>query len=447
MSKSMTAHTIIEPPAETPSRKRDFGKLWAGQSVSLFGDEFMVLALPLLSVTLLHTSAATAALLPFALFVPFLILGLPAGAIIDRVSRRITMIVCNTVQLAAFTLIWLLAAVHHLNFAILMGLLLLSGCGVVFFQIAYTSYLPSLIADTDELHRGNARLALSESTAKSVGPMIAGPLIQILGVVTAVSLNAASFAISIFSLSTLRHREPIPGARPRPKGWIRRDIADGLRFVVSHRVLEPTFACSTTYVLFLSMVETLLVLYCLNVLHLAPRLIGVVIGAAAAGYPIGNLLSTRLTKALGTHTALMVAATTSVAGILLMPALGMIGGIVGTSGLVGASVLHSIGEGMYSPIALTVRQVESPSELLSRVGSVQRVFTWGAVALGSLLAAGATAVLGLDAAIWIGAVGTVLALPALFRRGVFDAVLARAKTVNPGANHPPSLSPTWRNQS
>jgi MFS family permease len=245
---------------------------------------------------------------------------------------------------------------------------------------------------------------------------------------TSVAPTSSNLAVAIFSLSTLRHREPAPVVQPRAKGWIRRDITDGLRFVASHRVLQPIFTCGATYTLFISVVEALLVLYCLKVLHLTPGLIGVVIGAAAAGCPIGNLLSRRLAKAVGSHTALLVAVTTSVTGIVLMPALGTIGGVFGVSGLVAASILHCIGEGAYGPIAVTVRQIESPSELLSRVGSVQRFFSCGAVALGSLLAAGATAVLGLNAAMWIGALGTVLAVPALFRRGVFDAVLARFTT-------------------
>lgn len=75
----MSIATIDPSDAKTPSARRDFGMLWAGQSLSLFGDQFVTLALPLLAVTVLHVSPARAALLPFALFVPFLILGLPPG--------------------------------------------------------------------------------------------------------------------------------------------------------------------------------------------------------------------------------------------------------------------------------------------------------------------------------------------------------------------------------
>ena len=411
-----------------PTARRDFGWLWAGQSLSLFGDQFMVLALPLLAVLILHTSPAVAMLLPFALYVPFLVLGLPAGAIIERIRRRTTMIVCNALQMLLFGLVWLLAYLDVLTFPMLALLMVLNGCAVVFFQVAYISYLPGLLVDGERLQVGNARLALSESSSLTVGPMVAGPVIQGFGVVTAVAANVVSFAVAVVSLTMIRYREPGPVKTPRDKGWMRRDIVAGLRFVTSHPVLQPVFACESVYVAFLSMIETSLVLYCLHVLHLSPQWIGVVTGAAAAGYPIGNLSAIRLGRRLGTHRALMAAAVVSVAGIVLMPLMGTIGGQVGVIGLVIGSIVHCIGEGAYSPISRTLRQTESPSTLLSRVGSVQRFLIWGALAIGSLLAAGMTVLVGLSGAMWVGAIGTVLSLPALFRRGMRQAVLTGAVT-------------------
>ncbi|MBT2227048.1 MFS transporter [Nonomuraea sp. NEAU-A123] len=423
----VTSGATTSPPERAAGR--DFGLLWAGQSLSLFGDQFMTLALPLLAVTVLGASPAQAALLPFALFVPFLPLGLPAGAIVDRLPRRTVMLVCDGVQVLAFGAIWVLAAAGGLTFPLLFALILVSGCAVVFFQVAYTSYLPSLYDEADALHRGNTRLALSESTAKALGPMAAGPVIAALGLVGAVAANMASFAASLASLALIRHREPgtaglstdVPGIAREP-GWMRRDIAEGLRFALRHPMLRPVLACGTTYVLFLSMVETSLVLYCRNVLGLSPGWIGVVIGAAAAGYPIGNLLSARLIRRLGSPRTLVLAASVSVLGIVAMPALGSLGGPTGAIGLVAGSIIHCVGEGAFSPTSLTMRQVLTPAALLGRVGSVQRFLLWGAIALGSLLAAGATALGGLAVAVWIGALGTVACLPALLQRGIRAAM-------------------------
>ncbi|MGW4956295.1 MFS transporter [Nonomuraea sp. NPDC004186] len=412
---------------ETSGRtaRRSFGLLWAGQSLSLFGDQFMTLALPLLAVTVLGATPAQAALLPFAMFLPFLPLGLPAGAIVDRLPRRTVMLVCDGVQVVAFGAIWVTAVTGVLSFPLLFALVLVSGCAVVFFQVAYTSYLPGLFPDPGELHTGNTRLALSESTAKAVGPMVAGPVIGLLGVAGALLANTVSFAASLVALVAIRHREAPPAVTVRERGWVRRDVAAGLRFALGHPVLEPVLACGTVYVLFLSMVETSLVLYCRNVLGLSPQWIGIVVGAAAAGYPIGNLASAFLIRRLGSPRALMLAATVSVLGIVAMPALGAAHGSLGAAGLVIGSIVHCVGEGAFSPISLTLRQTQTPPELLGRVSAVQRFQLWGAVALGALLASAATALAGLESTVWIGALGTILCLPALLRRGIRTAVLTR----------------------
>ena len=170
----------------------------------------MVLALPLLAVLVLHTSPAVAILLPFALYVPFLVLGLPAGAIVERVRRRTTMIVCNALQLLLFGLVWLLAYLDALTFPMLALLVVLNGCAVVFFQVAYTSYLPGLLVDVDRLHVGNSRLALSESSSLTVGPMVAGPVIQGFGVIIAVAANVLQFRGGRPDLDD----DPVPGTGP-----------------------------------------------------------------------------------------------------------------------------------------------------------------------------------------------------------------------------------------
>ena len=431
MTQANVVTNTEEKAANAPTARRDFALLWSGQTLSLFGDQFMVLALPLLAVTVLGVSAATAALLSFALFLPFLPLGLPAGAIVERLPRRATMLVCSGAQVLTFGLIWLLTAVGALSFPLLFALVAASGCAVVFFQVAYTSYLPSLFGDPMDLHRGNARLALSESTSLSLGPMAAGPVIGAIGAVGAVAANTLSFLAPVMTLLLIRHREPPRPAQRRERGWLRRDIAAGLRFVSGHPMLQPVMLCGTTYMLFVSMVETSLVLYCKDVLRLSPLWIGVVVGAAAAGYPVGNMLSARLTARFGTPRTLLITASVSVAGIVAMPALGSLGGIPGTAGLIAGSIVHCAGEGAYGPASLTLRQLESPRELLGRVSAVQRFLMWGAVALGGLLASGAIALAGLTGALWIGALGTALCIPVLMRRGVRPALLG----------HPPRPQP------
>lgn len=409
--------TVTEPGplVNQPTARRDFALLWTGQSLSLLGDQFMVLALPLLAVTVLGATAAQAALLPFALFLPFLFLGLPAGAIIDRRRRLLVVIICNAVQAVAFAAIAVLAWQQALPFGLLLVIVGIAGCAVVFFEVAYTSYLPHLFNDPRDLQRGNARLYFSESVARSVGPMLAGPIIAFLGVVTAVAANAVSFVVSVVSLLSIKSKEPKPEPQPRRPYWLYHDMREGLRFVFSNPLLEPVITCGMVYVLFLTAVDATLVLYCREVLGLGPVGIGVVIGAAALGFPIGNLLSGRLVDRMGMPRTLVAGACVSVAGLVVMPVAGSLGSVVG---LVSGSILHGMGEGAFGPTSLTLRQTVTPNGLLGRVNSVQRFAIWGTIPLGSLLAAGSIAVAGLQAALWVGGLGTLLCLVPLLRRGI-----------------------------
>ncbi|MBF9070643.1 MFS transporter [Streptacidiphilus fuscans] len=410
-------------PVTRAAARRDFRFMWAGQSISLWGDQFMVLALPLLAVNVLHTSVAEALLLPSAMFFPFLVLGLPAGAIVERLRRRTTMLVASAAQAVAIGVIWLLAVTHVLVFPVLFGLLLISGSGVVFFQVAYTSYLPSLFTDPDDLHKGNARLSLSESTSLAGGRAVGGMVVRMLGVLGALAANALSFLASVLALAVMRHKEPARAVTKRERGWIRRDVTAGLKFLIKHPQLQPMVLCGTFYLLFLSMVDASLVLYCNRVLGLNQLWTGVVMGAAAVGYPIGNMLSPRIAKKFGTARALAGSITLSVVGMVVSLALSTPGGMTGAIGLIAGSIVHGIGEGSYIPTSLTLRHRVTPPELLSRVGAVQRFSMWGSMSLGSLLASGVTALVGLRGAVWTGALAALILVPlALLQRGILAEV-------------------------
>ena len=391
--------------------------------MNLLGDQFAVLALPLLAIEIVGASIAQAALLPFALFVPFLLLGLPAGAIVDRLPRRATMLICDLVQAAVFTIIVMLALFDLLRFPVLMTMVTIGGSAMVFFQVAYTSYLPELMSSEQELQSGNSRLYLSESMSRTIGPMAAGVMVAAFGIVAALVFNAATFVISVVFLLSIRHRASCRQAKPVEPGWLYRDIREGIAFVVSHDKIEPVISCGVVYVAFLSMIEASLVLYCKSVLSLNPAAIGLVVGAVAAGFPIGNLLSPRLVAHIGVGRTLALSAAISVAGIVFIP---IAGSVASVSALIVANVIHGIGEGVFGPTALTLRQSETPASLLGRVNSVQRFLIWGAIPLGSLMTFVCIKLWGLNIAMWVGGLGTVLCLPVLLRRGLYNEVLGRS---------------------
>lgn len=410
------------------SSERDFRILWAGQSLSLLGDNFMVLALPLLAVRALGWSESSAALLPFAMTLPFLLFGLPAGALVDRLRLRPLMIACDALQGLLFLVIAILGFLKLLPLWLLMILLGVIGVATLFFQVAYTSYLPELYSDPGLLQRGNARLFLSESVTRALGPALAGRIVALLGPVAAVAANSGSFAISVLSLLAIRTRPQAPRpVKQREPGWLYQDIKEGLKFVLAHPQIEPVLSCGACYVLFLSILEATLVLYCQMVLKLSTTETGIVIGAAALGYPLGNLASPQLIARLGIPKSLVAAACVSVCGLVLIP---IAGGLGSTVGLVSASILHGVGEGTFGPTSQTLRQLAAPKHLLGRVNSVQRFLLWGMAPIGSLLASLIVKLHGLTGAVLLGGLGTVLCLPLLLRRGIRAALLQRAEAVS-----------------
>jgi MFS family permease len=406
-----------EPCDMIGHRWRDFRLLWAGQSLSLFGDQFLVLALPILAIQGLGVSAAKAALLPMALFGPFLLFGLPAGAVVDRLPRKLTMIVCDSIQAALYLFVAYFLLRGWLTFLLLMTMVAIGGCATVIFQVAYTSYVPSLFTSSLELHGANAKLSFSESASRTVGPMAAGPVIGWLGMPATMLFEASTFLISVLSLIAIRHRDTasFQPSTLREYKWVFREVREGMVFVWHHPLLEPMISGSTTYVVFCTMAETCLVLYCLKVLHMRTAEIGIMVGAATAGFPLGNLLSVRFVRRLGSVRTLVISACVSVLGLVFIPVMGSMSSVIG---LVGASIVHGTGEGVFSPTASTMRQTETPEFLRGRMNSVQRFCVWGATPIGSLLTAATIHSIGVAGALWVGGLGTALCLPVLLRRGI-----------------------------
>jgi MFS family permease len=247
-------------------------------------------------------------------------------------------------------------------------------------------------------------------------------LLGAIGAVGIIVANAASFALAAGSLLLISQRD-FPEQRATVRRSLWREVGAGLQFVWSHPVLQPVMLCGTSYMFFLSALEASLVLYCHDSLGLSASLTGVVVGAAAAGYPIGNIYSRKAVHRLGILRALVGTAALSVTGLIAMPVLGSLGGIVGAAGLILGSVVHSAGEGAYGPTSLTLRQTVTPPELLKRISAVQRFMLWGAMAAGGLLASAIISCFSLSLAVWVGALGTAVCLPLLIRRDVRRAFM------------------------
>lgn len=152
---------------------RDFRLLWFGETISEVGNAMAVVAVPLLAVTVLHASTFMVSALVAAAWLSWLLIGLPAGAWVDRLPCRAVMVICDAISAALYASVPAAACLGVLTIGPLLAVALLGGVASVFFNTAYQVYLPSLVAPED-LVEGNAKLAGSASAARFGGPGLAG---------------------------------------------------------------------------------------------------------------------------------------------------------------------------------------------------------------------------------------------------------------------------------
>src|SRR6478672_5389341 len=179
----MTAASVTPPttPASRPSlwRHREFMKLWTGETISQFGTQVSALAIPLIAALFLHVTPFEFGLLATVEFLPFILISLPAGVWVDRLRRKPIMIVGDLGRAAALLSIPIAAYFGALTIWQLYLVGFINGCLTVFFDVAYQSYLPSIV-DRDQLVEGNSKLEITRSASQIAGPGMAGVLIGIL---------------------------------------------------------------------------------------------------------------------------------------------------------------------------------------------------------------------------------------------------------------------------
>jgi MFS family permease len=196
-------------PAPSLLRHPDFVRLWTGQTISQLGSQVSALAIPFVAIDVLGASTFAVALLGVIDFLPFLLIGLPAGVWVDRLRRRPVMIVGDLGRAVALATIPLAFVAGVLSIVQLYVVGFTVGVLTVFFDVAYQSYLPSLVA-RDQLQEGNAKLEMSRAGAQVVGPGLAGILIGALRAPLAVVVDAISFLASALFLLLIRRAEPSP---------------------------------------------------------------------------------------------------------------------------------------------------------------------------------------------------------------------------------------------
>jgi MFS family permease len=387
-------------------RHADFLKLWAGQTVSQFGSQITVLALPLTAALTLHASAANMGFLAAASTAPFLLIGLFAGVWVDRLRRRPILILTDVARFALLSLIPIFALLDLLTLVALYVIAFLVGILTVFFEVAYSSFLPVLIG-RPHLVEGNSKLETTRSAAQIAGPSVAGALVQLVTAPVAIAVDACSFLASVLFLSLIRTPEP-PPARPATRRRVWSEISEGLHAVMDDPILRATMGSAGTVNIFGGMLFAVYVLYALRI-GIGAGLLGVAFAVGNLGYLCGAFLTRPITRRFGIGPTISAGLIVmALCGLLIPLAAGPLIAVV--SCLMVAQFARGFGGTLFNINNVSLRQTVTPDHLLGRVNATSRFVSTGALTIGSLAGGTLGAVLGLRPTLVIGAVGGLVAV-------------------------------------
>ncbi|MBX7547989.1 MFS transporter [Streptomyces sp. tea 10] len=392
-------------------RDPDFGRLFAATALGQLGDRIIFLALPLVAITALNADELQVGLLTATTTAGSLLIGLPAGAWVDRMRKRPVMIAADLVR--ALILLSVPAAwwARLLTIEWLCAAALLHGLLTVFFDVAYVSYLPHLVG-RDNLVEGNARLSAVRSVTSIGGPAVAGPLVGWAGAPAALLASSAGMVASGLLATRIRRREERPGAGGRRH--LARDIREGLAFVLGQPVLRATIAGDAMFNLFLVLYQTMLLVFLERKIGLGTLGIGLVLSGMGCGALLGALLATGIARRLGQGRVIWLAPLVTCPPTALMPharpGWSLYAAAVGLAALSLGGVVRVVSQS-------SLQQALTPDRLLGRMNATARFVSWGGVPLGGVLGGVSGALWGAGATLWTGAIGMTLSSLVLRRAG------------------------------
>jgi len=392
------------------NRYRDFRWLFTGNSVSLLGSSVTTVALPLTAVVSLHASPEQMGLLSAVALLPHLILALPAGVWVDRVSYRMVLILADLAQMLLLGSVPVLAALGVLRIWQLYTLAALVGACNLFETVAVHSFTPRLVP-RGQLMSANSTLMLSRAALGTVGTAAGSALVWLLTAPVAIAADAVSFLLAALCKAQIR----APGfavAVQSQRVPLRSGVLAGLRIVFGHRVIRAVTLAATIGALAGQMQAAILVYYLVRNVGLSAALVGVVVAVGgAAGIP-GALQAVRITKRFGPGPTFIIGMIlASVGGLVLATASGPLA--LALVILVAAQALRGAGQSLYGVNQQTLRQALIPSAALSRATATWRFLVFGMQPIGAILGGVIASAVGLRAALVIGSAvmlfGTVLA--------------------------------------
>lgn len=384
-------------------RNANFRALWISSTAGIFGTSVAAVALPLIAAVELDAPDFAVAALSGMGFLPWLLFGLPIGALVDRYRRKPVVMGALVLRIAVLLSLPVAFWMDRLTVVQLFVVSFLSGLAAVFSMLAESALLPRAVP-REELLEGNGLMTGSAASADAVGRGLGGWLTGAWGASNSLLLQVAASAVSLTAVATLKVSETV--AAPQTGSRIFRDMGEGLRYSFSTAPLRTLLLVGALWNLGGAIVVSLMVILVVRTLGESGAMLGFLTASTALGGTLGGLTVRRATARWGSGTVWrfsMIPAVLGYAGLLLMtPGWGLVPGFAGLF-LAGFAIAMNV------VVTTSFRQRVCPPNMLGRLGSASRMVTWGMLAVAGVIGGALVDPLGIRGAIVTGLAIAVLA--------------------------------------
>jgi predicted MFS family arabinose efflux permease len=389
----MPNETQVGTDAGLPAKfKRLAWSNLAAQSAEQIG----LAATPIVAVLALGAQEGATGALQTAQTLPFLLASIPAGVLVDRMSRARLMASAETLRVASLLAVLALMMLGALTLPLLAALGFIGACGTVVYGVAAPALVPSLV-ERDALPAANGRIELARTTAYAGGPALGGALVGWIGGAPAFAVAAALSAVAVVLLAGLA--EP---ARPRTSpAHPLRDVREGVAFVLQHRLLRPILITQFIFNTALFVIQAVYVPYAIHRLQLSATGVGLTLAAFGTGMVVGALSAARIMGRLPLGAVIAIGPISGFIAALVM----VLTIVVPSAWLAGASFfLMGAGPIVWVVSTTTLRQTVTPDHLLGRVSATNSL-AYSARPIGAALGALIGGFFGAEACLIVAAVG------------------------------------------
>lgn len=408
-------------PADDPFRSADIRLLFGAQAISSLGSQFSHIAFPLIAVDVIHASNGSIALLELSFLLPFVLFGLPAGALLDRRTRRPVLIANDIARMFLLLVVPVAAAMGRLSMPILLVVLFFVGASSLLYDVAHQSYLPAIIKG-EQLAATNGRLMALDSATGVAGPAMAGIAVGRLGGPLAIVIDSLSFLLSALMVRRVQHVEVEPevARRDGPQVGIWREMREGAAWVWGHPHLRGNGLAALIFNFFGGVASSALIIaYFRRELELPTELIGICIGAGTIGLIVATTANERIVRRFGMGRTL-------VAGGALLPSMPLVFAALDRSMAtpliasiaVLAQFVALFGAGLFHVNQVTYRQLVTPPRLLGRMNASMKTLMLLGLPVGALVGSFVAEHFGLRATLVVAAFGVLLGPLPLLASGI-----------------------------